>query len=315
MGPSAASVAAINNAGQVVGDVGFSGGFRSAFLYSAGTFSYIAPGAQDSYATDINDSGVVVGGATLVDRFGAVSFVPFSWSNQSGFSTGGFPPQFAAGINNSGTTIIRDIGSLYGPNAINDAGHTAGEYSSNVGRPYLRTGPLTLIDLGSLRPDNTGSGWATAVNNADQVIGDSYAQNGNGQFSLHAFLWQASTGMVDLGTLGGVSSSAIAINNGGDAVGRFEFADGGNHAFLYTSGTMMDLNSLLPSGSGWQLYSASAINDRGQIAGIGSYNGVDTAFLMTPTPEPQTIAAGVFLVALMVAGRRRRAGNAGSKKR
>jgi hypothetical protein len=36
---------------------------------------------------------------------------------------------------------------------------------------------------------------------------------------------------------------------------------------------MTDLNSLLPTGSRWQLVDAYAINDSGQIVGYGNING------------------------------------------
>ncbi len=45
---------------------------------------------------------------------------------------------------------------------------------------------------------------------------------------------------------------------------------------------MTDLNSLLPSGSGWNLGGATGINDSGQIVGYGIDNGQDHAFLLTP---------------------------------
>jgi hypothetical protein len=44
------------------------------------------------------------------------------------------------------------------------------------------------------------------------------------------------------------------------------------HAFLYSGGSMLDLNSLLPANSGWVLTQASVINDSGQIAGGGINN-------------------------------------------
>ena len=60
------------------------------------------------------------------------------------------------------------------------------------------------------------------------------------------------------------------------------------HAFLYSNGTMTDLNALIPSG--WTLEQANAINDAGQIVGYG-YNpqGQQDAFLLTPVPEPSTL--------------------------
>jgi len=51
---------------------------------------------------------------------------------------------------------------------------------------------------------------------------------------------------------------------------------------------VINLNALLPSGSGWNLYAAEAINDQGQIVGYGLINGQENpvhAFLMTPGRE------------------------------
>jgi hypothetical protein len=45
---------------------------------------------------------------------------------------------------------------------------------------------------------------------------------------------------------------------------------------------MTDLNSLIPPDSGWDLVSAVAVNDIGQIAGYGFHYRTH-AFLLTPT--------------------------------
>jgi len=55
------------------------------------------------------------------------------------------------------------------------------------------------------------------------------------------------------------------------------------HAFLYSGGKMIDLNSLIDSTSGWTLKTAQGINDNGQIVGEGIHNGYIRAFLLTPT--------------------------------
>jgi len=55
------------------------------------------------------------------------------------------------------------------------------------------------------------------------------------------------------------------------------------HAFLIANGTAVDLNSQIPSGSGWRLGIAAAINDSGEIAGVGRHNGLQHAFLLEPT--------------------------------
>ena len=92
--------------------------------------------------------------------------------------------------------------------------------------------------------------------------------------------------MTDLGTLGGTASAGYSINALGQVVGYAYLAGGPTrHAFLYSDGTMTDLNDLLPPLSGWVLTEARQINDSGQIAGFGTYNGQTRAFLLTNVVE------------------------------
>ncbi len=73
--------------------------------------------------------------------------------------------------------------------------------------------------------------------------------------------------VVDLGTLGGTSSTANDVNNAGQIVGRSNVAgDGAEHAFLYSGGTMYDLGAM-----GYANSTATRINGSGQIVGY-SYN-------------------------------------------
>ena len=61
----------------------------------------------------------------------------------------------------------------------------------------------------------------------------------------------------------------------------------------------MDLNSLLDdSGAGWYLAETRAINNSGEIAGIGTFDpdgagplpSRNAGFLLTPVPEPALMA-------------------------
>ena len=52
--------------------------------------------------------------------------------------------------------------------------------------------------------------------------------------------------------------------------------------FITVGATMVDLNTRLPPGSGWELESARAINDNGWITGYGSINGQEHAYLLKP---------------------------------
>jgi probable HAF family extracellular repeat protein len=100
--------------------------------------------------------------------------------------------------------------------------------------------------------------------------------------------------MADLGTLGGGGSwsRALSVNASGQVVGYSDTTSAGvPHAFLYSGGWMADLNWLLPAGSGITLTGAYGINDKGQIAAVGSDGHV---YLLTSdgvaaTPEPSAL--------------------------
>ena len=83
--------------------------------------------------------------------------------------------------------------------------------------------------------------------------------------------------LTDLGTLGGTTSKAIAINAAGQVVGESTIATGATHAFLYTDGKMKDLGTLDGGNSG-----AGGINRAGQVVGYsGAGRGDRRAFLYT----------------------------------
>jgi hypothetical protein len=67
-----------------------------------------------------------------------------------------------------------------------------------------------------------------------------------------------------------------------------------SHAFLWQNDTLYDLNSFLPANSGWILQCAMGINDSGQIAGYGTLNGVQTAFVLTPVASTPVSSAGTL---------------------
>jgi len=68
--------------------------------------------------------------------------------------------------------------------------------------------------------------------------------------------------VIDLGTLGGTSSYGEAINNNGQVVGSSTTSSGDRHAFLYSNGSMQDIN---PAGGGYS--EAYGINNKGQVVG------------------------------------------------
>jgi probable HAF family extracellular repeat protein len=183
--------------------------------------------------------------------------------------------------------VMTDLGTLGGAFsvglAINTSGQVTGESATatEIRHAFLYSNGV-MRDLGTL---GGSLSTAQAINDAGQVAGAAYLPGDIGQ---HAFLYSEGV-MTDLGTLGGQSSAAFAINNAGQVTGGSSMPVGSDpesrspdHAFLYTNGVLLDLNALIPSGTGWTLTTGWAINDRGQITGIGNINGEAHAFLLTP---------------------------------
>src|SRR5262245_39285750 len=85
----------------------------------------------------------------------------------------------------------------------------------------------TMIDLGT---DSIG---ANDLNASGQVVGESFTGqvDADGNPIQHAFLWSEGN-MIDLGTLGGGSSEAVAINDRGQVVGWYWASNYPTRSFL-----------------------------------------------------------------------------------
>lgn len=193
--------------------------------------------------------------------------------------------------------------------AVNDFG----DVLYNVGFPpgtaviHKENGQTIHLDCG-----NPG-GLAYAINNQGQVAG-SYQVNGFNNPAGFPFLCSAATPGVNLiaGMTQYVSGGASAINNKGQLVGSVRDRQGNGVPVLFDSGQVIELNDLLPPGSGWQLITATAINDASQIAGTGVFNGTLEAYVLTPSatatvPEPGSallITGGCWLLILLLSHRR-----------
>ncbi|UCD76043.1 MAG: hypothetical protein JSV91_03795 [Phycisphaerales bacterium] len=151
------------------------------------------------------------------------------------------------------------LGGLYATAAaINDHGQIVG-YSQTE---YLQWHAF-LWDNEVMTPLPPLPGYVTAfatdINNSAQVVGysamDKYGQD------PRATLWENGA-PIDLGTLGGATSEALAINDNGQIVG---WSSGGaeSGAFLYENGEMTEIYFPGPGYIG----AARSINDKGVIAG------------------------------------------------
>jgi probable HAF family extracellular repeat protein len=183
---------------------------------------------------------------------------------------------------------MRDLGDLSGGNSasvaigINNLGQVVGQSGTNggAGHAFLWTDSDGMIDLGSLDGNPSSTSEADAVNDQGQIIGSSYSFDFN---ATHA-VYYGPCGIVDLGTLGGPLSLGLGMNVLGQVVGESATANGLLHAFLTDLETMqmVDLNTLIPPDSGWNLIDAMSINDAGQITGEGGIGGQTHAYLLTP---------------------------------
>jgi probable HAF family extracellular repeat protein len=103
---------------------------------------------------------------------------------------------------------------------------------------------------------------------------------------MHAALWNGST-VIDLGTLGGSNSYALAINSSGQVAGYSEVSgDAAAHAAVWNRSTATDLGTL----GGTSSY-ATSINNSGQVAGYSATMRGDQHATMWNGPTATDMAA------------------------
>ena len=200
VGAAGSSAGGVNNHGVAVGGVR-EGGVARAAIFSNGQTQLLS--ARDSYASVINDSGLVAGTIEVQDGNGFKSRDGFVYRD-------GQLQTFNAGDSSLGVTVedVNDHGTVVGM-AGTDGGDRIYAYTWDNGR---------MADLGALYTPGDGRSWtsAKAINNLNQVVGFSAADSRN---QFHAFLYQNGA-MVDLNTLidpalGLLLDSANGINDQG----------------------------------------------------------------------------------------------------
>ena len=330
----------INNHGIVVGA-------RNVGQYPTNAFLYDSDGLLDldgTVAYAINDAGLIAGN-TLTGAFVLDGNNLRTWDEQGayGISETGLVSGNKAGRNPYRTTSIpynpavyeggkwdvMDIAQVYPRGTrdgvyadifllddVNDAGYAVGSKRRYglVGSSAIMIAPPynainSLADVTYL-PTPSG-GVASAINNANIIVGTTGNNSRTGDYAT-AFVSDGGETAILLGTLGGLRSSGLDINDCNTVVGSSETgADVLSHAVVWnadckslTANSIEDLNDWV-NAPNWVLTSATAINERGDIVGTAQVTTASGAenhgFLLladgavppppiTPNQPPQAIA-------------------------
>jgi probable HAF family extracellular repeat protein len=195
------------------------------------TFSVVGPWSR---VHDLNNLGTGAGQGGNCCNYFAQTY------SAQGTSRVPLPPSTtseAFGINDHGTIV----------------GSSGPSLSQNHAFVYANG---TYRDLGGL----TGlTSTAYAVNNAGSVL-VTYEKPG---LLFGSYLWSERSGMVDVGTLGGDYTFAMALNERGQVAGITTQADGRGRVFRWTDGQMEDLGSFTSEFG----FHVNGISERGDVFG------------------------------------------------
>lgn len=269
----------INDTGNMVGlAVPGTGSSTFGFFSTGGAPQALSGRTKSSLRTtarDINNAGQMCGASTNDSGAAETAVLWSTPGSLISLGTLGGSTSFSYGINQTGQVTGRSE-LAFAPRP--------GPRGPGVTHAFRYTSGSGMQDLGVLSGGSFSAGHD--INGSGVVCGGSSA---NGDDDFFAFR-QAGTGpMQSLGALQtGGSSDAFGINSAGTIVGCASVGSI-DHAFIWTqSGGMVDLNTLIPSGSGWVLICATDINDQGMICGFGTFNGEDAVWRLIPSGPADT---------------------------
>lgn len=255
-----------------------------AFLWESGGMRDLGTlGGPDSVGLYINDRGHVSGASFTSDipepSTGIPPLEPFLWDGQKMHSLGTLGGVYGAvfGMNDN-DQVIGNSSTADAPGACLFVDLGCHAFLWDRGK---------ITDLGTL-----GGTFAipTMLNDEGVAVG---AANTSNDATVRAVRWK--NGIIhDLGAVDGDACSwAWGLNNRGQIVGisvpmcDLSLAP---RAFLWEHGEMIDLNTRIVGDASFQLVYAEAINERGEITGMGVPAGVAPgdveslghAFVLTP---------------------------------
>jgi hypothetical protein len=255
-------VRGIDNTGRIVGYASLDGITNFSFTYQAGVFSALSSAPISISALGMNDAGGIVG---------AAGFSP----GQQGFIFSGGAYTFVSRPG-AANTEFRGIGNggLVTGRSFDDATATSDGFiydpAANVFTPIPVAGSAVV--------------FAQGINDAGQVVGSARILPA-GNFG---FLRDPS-GAVTTFQVGGLSTSARAINNAGLIAGfASDPVTATTQAFVGNSSGFE-----LIGVPGAMLTAGEAINDAGQVSGVwNDASGVSHGFIATPAAMPTGTSSG-----------------------
>ncbi|WP_169517023.1 hypothetical protein [Azohydromonas australica] len=285
-GGTAFNAVAINNRGEVLG-YGENDLTSRSFIYSKGSFTFLPQDGSRSLPVDINNHGQALYNSVTGDGYTQ----PFLYG-------GGGSINISPGVNASG------LGR-----ALSSSGYAVGSFSDRNFFYDGKTSRYLDIDLDGVR-----TVFATGINSSGTIVGQATVsveatrafiyKNGRASFldgMLDAYA------INDFGQILGQDQQGYLVRDGDGSntylgftaytqlnqrgwVAGNSLVDGALHAFVYREGHSTDLNRLLvgPDADRWSLMDGVDINDRGQIIGIGLFDGQRASFIATPVPESGT---------------------------
>jgi hypothetical protein len=331
---------ALNDVGQVAGTAtrysGSTNEGQDAWLYSSVTNTTQVVGVTDSAHTQTggvsNNSPIALNGAGQV----AGTAARYSGSTNEGQDSWLYSPTtntaHVIGLNDSAHTQTGGY-SYSNPITLNNSGQVAGytyRYSGNTqeGQDAWSYSPTTnttqligLTDAVHTKSGGYSYNYPTLTNAAGDVVG--YAERYSGATGEGNDFWfydpatQTTFDLVSSPSASGFAISQVEyLGDDGTVLGYYDL--NGNtstqDAFLWTeTGGFDDLGTLVQGGltsAGWaRLTAAVERNDTFDIAGTGMALGASgqQAFLLTPVPEPTSMALMALATACTFGHRRQRA--------
>lgn len=263
LGGTDTTALAINNSNQITGRSYLPGNaVYHAFIETYGSLTDIGPSTSSSAGLEINDLGQVIG----YDNSGY-----FLFDNGTKKRLASLPDSSPV---SAPLTDINSAGDIIGTTYLPSSGSHATLYTNGVPQ-----------DLGTLPGDKSSN--AIAINDAGQIVGQSYSNQGKSR----VFTYQ--TGLMSEVEGLGLNSSVNDINSSGQFVGSMIAADNSGHGYIYSEGSVWDLNDLIERDSdnaSLLVMNAASINDLGWIGATTWQNGVYGNYLLKPTSTIATPA-------------------------